>query len=185
MKLADKEQYTKKALKLYEQAQIVLSESEQQHLEIADFRLGEMDQTGLQLVTYLNTKKCCAKELVLLPKQTCPEHTHIPFERTDGSFYEGKEETFRCRYGTVYLYVEGTPTDHPKAVPPSGSEPYYTVWHEIILHPGEQYTLAPNTKHWFQGGEAGAVVSEFSTSSYDEYDVFTDPRIQRIPVFET
>lgn len=25
--------------------------------------------------------------------------------------YPGKEETFRCRYGTVYLYVDGEPTD--------------------------------------------------------------------------
>jgi len=28
------------------------------------------------------------------------------------------------------------------------------------------------------------VVSEFSTKSYDEYDIFTDPNIQRIPEVE-
>lgn len=67
---------------------------------------------------------------------------------------------------------------------PAGSKEFYTVWHEIVLHPGEQYTLYPNTKHWFQAGSEGAVVSEFSTKSYDEYDIFTDPNIQRIPEVE-
>ena len=49
--------------------------------------------------------------------------------------------------------------------------------HEIILNPGEQYTINPNTLHWFQAGPDGAVVSEFSTKSRDEYDIYTDPRI--------
>ncbi|MHB1485833.1 MAG: D-lyxose/D-mannose family sugar isomerase, partial [Saccharofermentanales bacterium] len=57
----------------------------------------------------------------------------------------------------------------------------YTVFHEIVLKPGEQYTLYPNTKHWFKSGADGAVVSEFSTKSYDEGDIFTDPMILRIP----
>lgn len=65
-----------------------------------------------------------------------------------------------------------------------GSEAHITVWHEVILEPGQQYTIQPDTLHWFQGGEEGAVVSEFSTTSYDEYDIFTDPRIKRMPVIE-
>ena len=44
--------------------------------------------------------------------------------------------------------------------------------------------MSPNTRHWFQGGPEGAVISEFSTTSYDEYDVFTDPNIRRIPTIE-
>ncbi len=39
----------------------------------------------------------------------------------------------------------------------------------------------PDTLHWFQGGPEGAVVSEFSTRSTDEADVFTDPAIRRAP----
>ena len=54
-----------------------------------------------------------------------------------------------------------------------------TVFHEIVLNPGEQYTLMPETLHWFQAGEDGAVISEFSTRSTDETDVFTDKRIVR------
>ena len=69
-------------------------------------------------------------------------------------------------------------------MPPKGDEAYYTVYHEIRLLPGEQYTLKPNTLHWFQGGPEGAVVSEFSTTSRDELDIFTDPRIRRLPEVE-
>ncbi len=168
------------ALALYEKAHIVLTPTEKEHLEVADFGLGDVYKTGLEIVTYVNTQVCCAKEMVILPRQTCPEHTHTPLP----SGYPGKEETFRCRYGTVYLYVEGEAAEHPLAAPPEGDEAYYTVRHEIVLHPGEQYTLYPNTRHWFQAGDEGAVVSEFSTRSYDEYDVFTDPRIKRIPEIE-
>lgn len=44
--------------------------------------------------------------------------------------------------------------------------------------------MMPDTWHWFQAGEDGAVVSEFSTKSLDETDIFTDPRIRRIPEIE-
>jgi D-lyxose ketol-isomerase len=49
------------------------------------------------------------------------------------------------------------------------------------LKPGDQYTLEPDTPHWFQAGPEGAIVSEFSTRSTDEADIFTDPRIKRAP----
>lgn len=171
-----------RALKIYEQAGIVLTEREQETLEVADFALGEVEKTGLEIVTYVNTSRVCAKELAMLPKQTCPEHIHPPLGETN----PGKEETFRCRWGEVYLYVPGDPVDKAqmKACVPEGSEKYYTVFHEIILRPGDQYTLHPNIKHWFQSGEHGAVVSEFSTTSTDENDIFTDVRIARLAVIE-
>ena len=58
----------------------------------------------------------------------------------------------------------------------------FTVWHEVELRPGGQYTILPNSLHWFQAGDEGAVVSEFSTMSSDEVDVFTDARIGRATV---
>jgi D-lyxose ketol-isomerase len=79
------------------------------------------------------------------------------------------------------LYVPGEAAPHPKARPPRGREHTYNVWHEIVLRPGEQYTLPPNTPHWFQAGDEGAVVSEFSTRSRDESDIFADPEILRAP----
>jgi D-lyxose ketol-isomerase len=168
--------YQKKALEYFEKAGIVLTEDETANIEIADLGLGEFEQTGLALVTYINTDRVCAKELILLPGQTCPEHMHPTVEGQPG-----KEETFRCRWGEVYLYVPGEPSARPKAQPPAHRKANYTVWHEIVLRPGDQYTLKPETWHWFQGGPEGAVVSEFSTRSTDENDIFTDPGIKRAP----
>jgi D-lyxose ketol-isomerase len=168
-------QYRKQALVFYRRAGIVVTEAEQERIEIADFRLGRFEQTGLAVLVYVNTERCCAKELAMWPHQTCPEHRHPPVGNSPG-----KEETFRCRWGKIYLYVPGQRATTPKAVVPAGNENCYTVWREIELNPGEQYTLAPNTLHWFQAGSEGAVVSEFSTRSTDENDVFTDSRIVRV-----
>jgi D-lyxose ketol-isomerase len=134
---------------------IELTDEERDRIEVADFGLGNLRETGLMLLVYVNTDRYCAKELVLYPGQTCPEHRHPPFDGTPG-----KEETFRCRRGSVDLWVDGR---------------------LITLQPGEQFTIPPNTLHWFQAGDAGAVVSEFSSTSRDDLDVFTDPRIVRAP----
>jgi D-lyxose ketol-isomerase len=136
-------------------AGIVLGGDELERIEVADFGLGELRTTGLMLLVYVNTDRYCAKELVLYPGQICPEHRHPPFDGTPG-----KEETFRCRRGSVELWVDGE---------------------RVRLGPGEQYTIPPDTLHWFQAGEEGAVVSEFSSTSRDDLDVFTDPRIVRAP----
>jgi D-lyxose ketol-isomerase len=172
----DYENMREKAIELFDKANIILTEVEIENIEVADFGLNKVEDTGLMLITYVNTNQVCAKELALLPFQTCPEHRH-----PKRAFDEGKEETFRCRYGTVYLYVEGEETQNRSTQPPSGDEEYYTALKEVILHPGEQYTIYPNTLHWFKAGSEGAVVSEFSTRSTDEEDIFTDTRIKRLP----
>ena len=168
--------YQQRAIEYFDKAGIVLTAEETANIEIADLGLGEFEQTGLALVTYINTDRVCAKELILLPEQTCPQHRHPTVAEQPG-----KEETFRCRWGEVYLYVPGEPSANPKAQPPEHRKENYTVWHEIVLRPGDQYTLNPDTWHWFQGGPEGAVVSEFSTRSTDENDIFTDPDIERAP----
>jgi D-lyxose ketol-isomerase len=133
---------------------IVLTDAERHAIEVADFGLSRLREAGLMLLVYVNTDRYCAKELVLYPGQACPEHRHPPFEGGPG-----KEETFRCRAGQVVLDVEGTG--------------------ELVLRPGEQHTIPPDTLHWFRAGPDGAVVTEFSSASRDELDVFTDPRIER------
>ena len=162
---------------LLAEAGIALTAEERAAIEIADFGLSRLDEIGLEVVVYVNTDRVCAKELVMFPRQTCPEHRHPPH---GGS--PGKEETFRCRQGTVYLYTEGEPTSDPACSAPGDDPSVFTVWHEVVLHQGDQYTLAPDTLHWFQAGDEGAIVSEFSTRSTDELDVFTDPRIGRATV---
>ena len=67
----------------------------------------------------------------------------------------------------------------PKGFPPENRSDTYTVWHEVLLSPGEQITLPPNTLHWFQGGPKGAVVWSFSSRAVDITDVFTDKEIKR------
>jgi D-lyxose ketol-isomerase len=135
------------------EAGIVLTPHERETIEVADFGVGRLDEIGLQIVVYVNTDRVCAKELVLFPHQRCPEHRHPPVEGEPG-----KEETFRVRRGVVHLHVEAG---------------------DIMLGPGEQYTIPPNTLHSFEAGEEGAIVSEFSTTSRDALDIFTDPRIVR------
>jgi D-lyxose ketol-isomerase len=169
-------QAQERAAAMLAKAEIVLTPEERDRVEVADFGLGDLERTGLALVTYVNTERYCAKELVLFPRQTCPEHRHPPVAGEPG-----KMETFRCRTGRVWLYVEGEPALDRKAAPPAGDEQYYTVFREIELQPGKQYTIAPDTLHWFQAGDEGAVVSEFSSTSRDESDIFTDPRIRRAP----
>jgi D-lyxose ketol-isomerase len=164
---------------LFSQVGIVISPEERENIEVADFGLGDLESQGLEIVTYINNDRYCAKELVLFPRQTCPQHLHPPVD-TD----PGKMETFRCRYGKVFLYVEGEPAAAPQAIIPQGSEGFYTVLHEIELTPGQQYTIMPGTHHWFQAGDEGAVVSEFSSTSRDEFDIFTDPKIGRIPAVQ-
>jgi D-lyxose ketol-isomerase len=143
-----------RAAELLADAGIVLTPGERDAIEVADFGLGRLEEIGLQIVVYVNTDRVCAKELVLFPGQLCPEHRHPPVG-TD----PGKEETFRCRRGSVLLWVDG----HG----------------EVELTPGDQFTIPPDTLHWFRAGNDGAIVSEFSTRSRDETDVFTDPLIAR------
>lgn len=172
-------QTQERAALMLREAGIILTAAEQDTLEIADFGLDDLERTGLQLVVYVNTDRYCAKELVLFPRQTCPEHRHPPVQGDPG-----KQETFRCRWGRVLLYVEGEAASRIRARVPQGDEAYYTVFHEIELLPGGQHTIPPDTLHWFQAGDEGAVVSEFSSTSRDEFDVWTDPRIRRIPEVE-
>jgi D-lyxose ketol-isomerase len=177
MKRSEVKKAQERAALMLQACKIELTAEEKAHIEIAGFGLNELEIQGLQLITYVNTERYCAKELVLFPKQTCPEHRHPPVGADPG-----KMETFRCRSGKVFLYVEGEATEQIHAAVPAGSERYYTVFHEVELNPGEQYTIHPGIKHWFQAGNEGAVVSEFSSMSHDELDIFTDIRVERTPL---
>lgn len=170
--------YKDKVVQLYKTSGIAFTDDELANIEYADFGLGNIEHEGLSLIVYVNNDRYCAKEMVLLPGQTCPEHRHP--RRGNNAEIEGKQETFRVRTGIVYLYVEGIGCiDTISARVPAASKEFYTVFHEVILHAGEQYTIAPDTKHWFQAGSDGAIVSEFSSPSDDASDIFTNPNIKR------
>ena len=166
--------YKEKVFQAFLESNIVFASDELSSIEYADFGLSNFENEGLNLIVYENNDRYCAKEMVLLPFQTCPEHLH---PNRNGE--PGKQETFRCRKGSVVLFVEGEANGVTVRVP-EGKENYYTVKHGIVLMPGEQYTILPNTKHWFQAGEEGAIISEFSSNSDDSSDVFTDPSVKRV-----
>jgi D-lyxose ketol-isomerase len=159
------------------EAGIALTAQERDEIEVVDFGLNRLDEIGLQVVVYVNRPRVCAKELVLFPNQTCAEHRHPPFDGTPG-----KEETFRVRTGLVYLHVEGQATPNPVARPARAELGVYTAAREVVLGRAEQFVIPANTLHWFQAGPDGAIVSEFSTESRDELDIFTDPEIRRATV---
>jgi len=106
-----------------------------------------------------------------------PEQRRPPFED-----YQGKEESFRVRYGTLYVYIEGEPVspEKMKAKIPQDKLSTFTVFHEIILNRGDQYTLEPNITHWICGGPEGCVVSEFATYNGDDLGFFTGPAAKRL-----
>ncbi len=102
-----KESIRQRAADYYDRAGIYLTEEEKKNLEIADMGMGRIEEIGIQIHIYFDAERYSAKEMVLFPGQICPEQTHPPF-----GDYPGKEESFRVRWGTLYVYVEGEP--YPK-----------------------------------------------------------------------
>jgi D-lyxose ketol-isomerase len=177
MKQEEVQHLQAEAAALLRKANIAFREQEKYSMEVADFGLNDIQHLGLEIIVYENNERYCAKELVLLPRQMCPQHRHPRVDELNA----GKRETFRCRWGEVYLYVEGPANPAPRAHVPDRYKKHLSVWNETILRPGDQYTIPPDTLHWFQAGDQGAIISEFSSTSRDESDVFTDPNIKRIP----
>jgi D-lyxose ketol-isomerase len=164
-----------RAAQLLRRTGLALRAAELATIAVADFGLSELPLTGAQILTLLDTEEIAVKLIALFPEQTLPEHRHPPL-----GDYPGKAETLRCEWGAVYLYRPGPAVSDPLGHPPAHRLETYTVWHEIVLHPGEQVTLAPNTRHWFQAGPQGCVVWSFSSRAVDVQDIFTDPEIERV-----
>lgn len=180
MKLEDILLARERAAAMLKAAGIAVTPPEVETMEVADFGLGRPELFGFEIVVYVNNDRYCAKEIILFPRQTCPEHRHPRVDARN----TGKRETFRCRWGEVFLYTEGEPAVDPKAILAENRKRRFSAWHEIVLRPGDQHTLEPDSLHWFQAGDGGAILSEFSSTSTDENDVWTDPNIRRRPTFD-
>ena len=154
----------------------VLSDQEQQDLAVNDMGLGHIQEEGLVFVDILRTERLRITILVLLPNQTLPQHLHPPYAAEIG-----KEETLRVLYGQTRLYVPG-PENNPQPLIPTGKETFYTAHHEILIHRGEQYTIDPNTEHWFQGGSEGAVNLCFQNRVDETKNIFNDPQSLGCPI---
>jgi D-lyxose ketol-isomerase len=176
---AELEAARRQAGKILSQVSLSLRPVEIEQMEVVDFGLSELELSGAQILTLVDTERIAVKLLVMLPNQTEPEHRHPPL-----GGYVGKEETIRCEWGELYLYEPGEPVPTPRGHPPQDCLHTYTVWHEHVLCPGNQVTLQPNTPHWFQAGPDGAVIWSFSTKAVDVQDVFTDPAVRRVTVIK-
>jgi D-lyxose ketol-isomerase len=166
------------AWRFVQQAGIPLVPEEYENLEVAELGLGELETTGCQILTIASTDWLGAKLLILRPHQFFPQHRHPPSPREG---YPGKTELLRGQWGTAYLNMPGEPTHDPSITPPEHRRKYCTVWHQITLSPGRQQVCPPNTWHWFQAGETGAVIWSISSKVTDAADQFLDPQVVRTP----
>jgi D-lyxose ketol-isomerase len=172
-----RQEYTtaqERAAAMIRDAGIPITDSEAGHVEVADFGLSRLGKEGAQILTLVATDRIAVKFVVLLEGQTLPEHWH-PRVGDD----PGKEETVRVVHGTLRCYIPGA-DNLREGIVPEGKEKVYTARHELLLGPGEQITLPPGTKHWFQAGAEGVVAYSFSTVARDILDQFTDPNVQRV-----
>jgi D-lyxose ketol-isomerase len=163
-----------RAAAMIRESGICITDEETQKVEVADFGLSRLDIEGAQVLTLVATDRIAVKIIVLFPNQTLPEHWH-PRVGED----PGKEETVRVISGTVRFYIPGEENMNEGFVP-AGQEDAYTMRHELILKPGEQITLEPGVKHWFQAAEEGTVMYSFSSVARDVLDGFTNPNVERI-----
>lgn len=154
-------------------AGIPLSDAEAGSIEVADFGLGHLDREGAQILTLVQTDRISVKVLVLFAHQTEPEHWHPPVGDD-----AGKEETVRVVSGTLHFFREGEGVVVGGVIP-EGKEDVYTCRREVVLHPGDQITLPPGEKHWFQARAEPVVMYSFSTVARDTLDGFTDPAVER------
>ena len=155
-------------------AGILITDQEAGRVEVADFGLSRLEKEGAQILTLVATDRMAVKIIALFEGQTLPEHWH-PRVGDD----PGKEETIRVVRGVLRCYIPGE-DDMREGFVLEGKQDAYTVRHELVMGPGEQITLQPGTKHWFQAGPEGAVAYSFSTVARDVLDGFTDPNIERV-----
>jgi len=159
----EKEGARKKAMLVLFGAGTRLTEAEQEQVQVEDYNCNNLKQIGSQRLVMVNNAQIYAAETVLFPNQIRPELRH-----------PNRAVTLRCREGKVYLYTEGEQFDKIHAKIPRGKDADFTVFHEIIIEPGQQLEIPADTRYWMQGSlEAGAVILELSGPYNPAQDIFT------------
>ena len=164
----------RQAAEMIRRTGMTITDAEADSIEVVDFGLSNLEKEGVQVLTLVQTERISVKVLAMLPNQTEPEHWHPPVGDDPG-----KEEIIRVIAGTVYFYIAGEDTFKEGFIV-EGKDDCYTMRREIVMRPGDQLTLAPGEKHWFQARADGAVMYSFSTIARDALDQFSDPDIVRI-----
>jgi D-lyxose ketol-isomerase len=168
------QQARRQAGEMIRRAGIHVTDQEAEGIEVVDFGLSRLEKEGVQVLTLVQTERISVKVLALFPNQTEPEHWHPPVAGDPG-----KEETVRVISGTLYFYSPGENT-FKEGFLVKGKEHCYTMRHELVMRPGDQITLAPGVKHWFQARDEGVVMYSFSTIARDALDQFTDKDVVRV-----
>jgi len=111
-----------------------LGENIRDSLWVTDFGLGQFAHVGMGVVVWANDAKnnYSGVTVLLMPFQMTPEHWYVKTVEADP-----RPKTVHCRYGSVYLYGEGTPTPRVKAKVPKFQKLNVTVWKERILNVGD------------------------------------------------
>lgn len=148
-----------------------ISKNELEMLEVNDLGLGDIRKEGFAFIDILRTNRLRITILMLLPNQSLPQHVHPPYEEEIG-----KEETIRVIFGQTKVYSAKDNQEHDPILIPTGKEKYYTARHETKLEQGQQFTVTPNTNHWFQGGNEGAVNICFQNRVDETRNIFFDPK---------
>lgn len=65
-----------RAAQMLAEAGFVLPNHERDDIEVADFSLSELEQTGRGIVVYVSTARVCAKETSCSPARRAPSATH-------------------------------------------------------------------------------------------------------------
>jgi D-lyxose ketol-isomerase len=179
MTVVDEKTFRPHYIDLIHQSGFPLTERELEALEVSDFGLNNLPHEGFAFIDILRSPRLRVTLLVLLPNQSLPQHVHPPYEEE-----QGKEETIRVLYGQTGVYIKGEATN-PDAHIPVGKDSYYTARREIRIGPGEQYTVTPNTEHWFQGGPEGSVNICFQNRVDENKNLFWDPQSFGCPIGPT
>lgn len=163
------DKYKDQALDLITKSGFPLLDKEIESMKANDFGLGNFEKEGFFLVDLLRTDRVRTNLIILLPGQILPEHLHPSYDNE-----QGKEETIRVLYGESSVFVEGKETN-PELKLPQGKSDFYTARHEVKLKTGEQYSVPPNTKHWFMGGPQGSVNMAVQNRVNEDRNVYYDP----------
>lgn len=168
--MSDKyESVKQQALVLLKQSGFPVTDKELESAAVNDFGLDNIEEEGFVLIDLLRTDRVRTNLMIMLPYQTLPQHMHPHYDGPNG-----KEETIRVLQGQTKVYVEGEP-NNPNMIIPKGKGDYYTARHEINLEVGEQYSVPPTVKHWFQAGPEGSVNIAFQNRVNEDYNEFYDP----------
>ena len=145
-----------------------------EELFVTDLGVGDFWKVGVGGTMWCNSQEhgYFSFEIMLLPGQMIPEHWHV---ETEGA--PAKMESWHTRYGMIYTFGEGEPTEPCPVEVPASQKDYVTVHHCELLELGQVRPLNRlNAKHYMIAGAEGAVVTEYASYHDGEALRFTDPR---------